>query len=98
MYRARGLAKNLSVGALRVNLRVRLGDGHTSAVHVDTLDLYAARPRTLFTGQAAAELQVSEDVIRVDLGALVLALERVVDQQLRAALHPKEENPRRRRG
>jgi DNA primase catalytic core len=86
VYRVRGLAKNLSADALRVNVLVKLG----AAVHVDTLDLYAARPRTLFTAQAATELQVSEDVIKQDLGALLLELERVVDQQLRAALAPKD--------
>lgn len=91
VYRVRGLAKNLSADALRVNLLVRLADSPASAVHVDTLDLYAARPRTLFTAQAASELQVSEDVIRQDLGTLVLALERLVDEQLRAALAPKDE-------
>ena len=82
VYRVRGLAKNLSADALRVNLLVRLG----AAVHVDTLDLYAARARTLFTQQAAAELEVSEEVIKQDLGTLVLRLEGVVDRQLRAAL------------
>src|SRR6185503_15632939 len=48
-YRVRGLAKNLSPDALRVNLLVQQGD----AVHVDTLDLYVARARGVFVAQAA---------------------------------------------
>jgi len=38
-YRVRGLPKNLSYAALKVNVLVSLGD----AFYVDTLDLYAAR-------------------------------------------------------
>jgi len=83
-YRVRGLAKNLSPDALRVNVLVRCGE----SVHVDTLDLYAARTRGLFVSQAAKELGVSEDVIRKDVGALILALEPLVAEQTAAALAP----------
>lgn len=83
-YRVRGLAKNLSPDALRVNLLVRRGE----AVHVDTLDLYAARARGLFVSQAAKELGVSEDMIKKDIGALILALEPLVTEQIAATLAP----------
>jgi DNA primase catalytic core len=83
-YRVRGLAKNLSPDALRVNVLVRRRD----AVHVDTLDLYAARARGLFVSQAAKELGVSEGAIAQDVGALILALEPVVTEQVTAALVP----------
>jgi DNA primase catalytic core len=83
-YRVRGLAKNLSADALRVNLLVRCGEN----VHVDTLDLYAARARGLFVSQVAKELGVSEDVIRKDVGALILALEPLVAEQIAAVLAP----------
>jgi hypothetical protein len=83
-YRVRGLGKNLSPDALRVNLLVRRGE----RVHVDTLDLYAARARGLFVSQAAKELGVSEGAIAQDVGALLLALEPVVAEQITAALAP----------
>ena len=83
-YRVRGLAKNLSPDALRVNLLVRCGEN----VHVDTLDLYAARARGLFVSQAAKELGLSEDVVRKDVGALILALEPLVSEQITGALAP----------
>lgn len=83
-YRVRGLAKNLSPDALRVNLLVRRDD----AVHVDTLDLYAARARGLFVAQAATALGVSEATVAKDIGALLLALEPLVAEQITAALAP----------
>src|SRR5205823_11809641 len=43
-YRIRGLGHNTSPDLLKVNLLVRRGE----QVHVDTLDLYAARPRASF--------------------------------------------------
>lgn len=87
-YRVRGLAKNLSPDALRVNLLATRGDGEATRVHVDTLDLYVARARGLFILQAAKELHVSEDTIKRDVGAVILALESLVTEQIAATLHP----------
>ena len=83
-YRVRGLAKNLSPDALRVNLLAKRG----ADVHVDTLDLYVARVRGLFVAQAAKELGVSEETIKRDVGAVILALEALVTEQTTAALAP----------
>ena len=83
-YRVRGLAKNQSPDALRVNLLAKRGE----EVHVDTLDLYVARVRTLFIGQAAKELGVSEETIKRDVGAVILALESLVAEQTAATLTP----------
>ncbi len=83
-YRVRGLAKNLSPDALRVNLLAKRGE----AVHVDTLDLYVARVRGLFIAQAAKELGVSEETIKRDVGAVILALEALVAEHTTAALAP----------
>ena len=84
MYRVRGLAKNLSPDALRVNLLVQRDED----VHVDTLDLYVARGRTLFIAQAAKELGVGEETIKRDVGAVILALESLVAEQVAAVLTP----------
>lgn len=94
-YRVRGLSKNMSYELLRVNVLV---SGTTprgeSAFHVDTLDLYSARQRGMFTKQAAEELGVKEDVIRHDLGRVLLKLEELEDEQIKKALQPEEKEIR----
>jgi len=91
-YRIRGLHKNLSYELMKVNVLV---SGKTprgeSAFHVDTLDLYSARQRSGFTKQAAEELGIKEEVIRRDLGRVLLKLEELQDEQIKRALQPKEE-------
>jgi len=79
-YRIRGLEKNLSYDALKVNVLVAApaltGAEHGSqAVHLDTLDLYQARARVAFVKGAAAELGVTEETVKSDVGQLLLALE-----------------------
>lgn len=43
--------------------------------HVDTLDLYAARARAASLVAAAAELAVTDDVVKRDLGRVLLTSE-----------------------
>ncbi|MEJ0037667.1 MAG: CHC2 zinc finger domain-containing protein [Gammaproteobacteria bacterium] len=86
-YRVRGLEKNLSLQSLKVNLLV--SDTGSDLVHVDTLDLYSARSRASFIAQAAVELRVKEDVIKADLGRVLLQCESLQEQALRAALEVK---------
>ncbi|MCC7380188.1 MAG: DNA primase [Deltaproteobacteria bacterium] len=83
-YRVRGLAKNTSQELLRVNVLV--GRGET--FHVDTLDLYSAKARGAYLREAAAELRVSEEILKVDLGRVLLKLEALQDEQIRKALAP----------
>ena len=86
-YRVRGLSKNLSHEVLKVNLlasRPNL-EALGEAVHVDTLDLYQARARGVFIKQAAVELGVKEDVIKHDLGALLLKCEALQEAALSEA-------------
>jgi len=90
-YRARGLKKNTSGDVLRVNLRVMGVNSHGDvALHVDTLELNASRQRMAFIKQAAEELGVKEEIIRHDVGKVLLKLEEVRDAQLAEALAPKE--------
>ena len=79
--------KNLSYDLLKVNMLASRGDGF----HVDTLDLYSARQRAVFVKQAAIEMGVKEEVIRHDLGRVLLKLEEMQDEQIRRALEPKRE-------
>jgi DNA primase len=90
-YRARGLKKNTSAELLRVNLRVVGVNAHGDmALHVDTLELTASRQRMAFAKQAAEELGIKEEIVRHDLGRVLMALEELRDAQLAAALAPKE--------
>jgi DNA primase len=90
-YRVRGLAKNMTYELLRINLLVSGKNMRgESAFHVDTFDLYSARQRTVFLKQASEELGVKEDVIRRDLGHVLLQLEALQDQQIKQALEPEE--------
>ena len=84
-YRVRGLGKNLAVDVLKVNLMV----AHGEAFHVDTLDLYAARPRAAYIAQAAQETGIAEAILKTDLGRVLLALEGLQDESIRATLQPE---------
>lgn len=88
-YRVRGLAKNLAYDTLKVNLLVSWGE----RFYVDTLDLYAARARASYTTQAAVELGVAEDVIRADLGRVLLQLEALQDAAIKQTLTPAPVEP-----
>jgi hypothetical protein len=81
-YRVRGLFKNLSYDVMKVNLLV----GHGEHYFVDTLDLYAARHRTLFIKQAMLDVGVAEDVLKKDLGHLLMKLEELQEQHIKDTL------------
>ena len=85
-YRVRGLGKNLSYDTLRINLLASRGDGF----HVDTFDLYAARPRQAFVKQAATELGIKASVVQTDVGKVLLKLEELQDVQIQQALSPEK--------
>jgi DNA primase len=86
-YRIRGLAKNLAFDVLmKVNVLIDRGE----VFHVDTLDLYSVRARSGFMAQAARELNVTEDVIRHDLGKVLRKLEELQERQIEKTLRPAE--------
>ena len=85
-YRVRGLAKNLSHELLKVNLLA----SHGEAFYVDTLDLYAARQRASYITHAAIELQVKEDILKADMGRVLLRLEALQQAAINKALQPAE--------
>jgi DNA primase len=84
-YRVRGLAKNLGYEVMRVNVLAATAE----RFYVDTLDLYAAKARGSFVAQAAAELALAEDVIKADLGRVLLKLEALQEANIKRALEPK---------
>ncbi len=85
-YRVRGLTKNLSLEQLRLNVLCARGE----SFFVDTLDLYSARQRQAFVAQAAGELGVEGEVVKKDLGKLLLALEALQEKQIEEAQKPKD--------
>lgn len=89
-YRVRGLAKNLSYETLKLNVLVSLSE----AYYVDTFDLYAARSRTQYVLQAAKELAIREELIKLDLGKLLLKLEALQETRIKAALETEAAAPK----
>ena len=94
-WRVRGLANNHSYERLRVHLFVsrETKDSRTSGFFVDTIELYSARQRNAFVEQAGNELGLDGDVVKKDLGHVLLRLEALQDEQIRATLQPKTATP-----
>lgn len=92
-YRIRGLEKNLAYDVMKINLLVSRPafNGAGETVHVDTFDLYQQRPRGAFIKQAAVELGVKDDVIKADLGKLLLKCEALQAEHIQAA--QADQNP-----
>jgi DNA primase len=87
-YRVRGLAQNLSYATLKINLLASRRVDEGEACHVDTFDLYAARARGQYVLHAAQELGVREDLVKQDLGRLLMKLEALQEARIQAALAP----------
>ena len=88
-WRVRGLDTQLSCERLRVNLLV----SRRELVHVDTLDLYAARLRRSFLKEAAAELYVEEATLKQDLGRVLWELESRQEVLIRQTLDQRAPEP-----
>jgi len=88
-YRVRGLAKNTGFESLRVSLRAACGDRW----HLDTLDLCSARQRDGFVQTAASETQLKPDLLKRDLGRVLLTLETLQEGRLKAEAAPKKDAP-----
>ena len=75
-YRIRGLARNSNgFDSMKINVLARKGE----AFFVDTLDIYAARGRNAFIKEASRELALEEEIIKRDLGKVLLKLEELQD-------------------
>jgi len=88
-YRVRGLDRNLSYEVMKVNVLASRTMIEGESVHVDTFDLYQARHRAAFVKQASIELGIAEDVVKADMGKLLLALESEQEKIITAAQQPK---------
>jgi len=83
-YRVRGLDKNHSFEALRVNLRLM----RNGLYHVNVIDLYHAKQRAAFIEEAARETLLDAELIKRDLGKLLLRLEELQEERIRAEQTP----------
>ena len=88
-WRIRGLDKVTSFDLLRVNVLVSR-EGEHAGFHVDTLDLYSARQRAVFCKSASDELCVAEDVVRRELGRVLLCCETQAQERIRESMSPKQ--------
>ncbi len=86
-YRIRGLAKNMSYEQLKLNIHVIKGDKY----HIDTFDLYHARSRTTYIKQASIELGHDINVIKKDMGRILIKLEELQEEQIQKAMKPEIE-------
>ena len=86
VWRILGLGRNRSMEALRLNLRVTRGDHF----HLDTLDLYLAKAREAFVRVASIELGVDHEVVKRDLGRLLVLLEERLRTQVEESRLPPQ--------
>ncbi len=84
-YRIRGLAKNTAYDALKISLRLACG----SAWHLDTLDLAQAKQRAAFVQAASEETGIKAELLKRDIGRVLLKLEELQEQRLRSQVAPE---------
>lgn len=84
-YRIRGLMRNASSIAMKVNVSLRVN----TAQYVDTFDAASGKARAYFCKSASMELSISEDSLKKDLGLLVMVLQDLLDAHVQAALEKK---------
>jgi DNA primase len=77
-YRIGGLEKNNSLDVLRISLRLRHGENF----HTDALDLLKDADRRRFIERAAEETRLDRELIKRDLGKLLLALEQSQEDRI----------------
>jgi len=84
-YRVRGLSRNSGYETLRISLRIACG----SAWHLDTFDLTQAKQRAAFIGAAADETGLKAELLKRDLGRVLLKLEELHEERLLAQVAPE---------
>lgn len=88
-YRVGGLEKNNSLEVMKVAVRVR----HGETFHLDAFDLLRDGERRRFIERAAEETNLEKELIKRDLGKLLLALEREQEERLTAAVKTESPQP-----
>lgn len=85
-YRVGGLEKNNSLEVLKVAVRLRHGEDF----HLDLFDMARDGERRRFIERAAEETRLEKDLVKRDLGRLLLLLEEAQTARIAAAQAPTE--------
>ena len=80
-YRVSGLEKTLGTDALKITLRLR----HGERFHLDQVDLCRDMERRKFVERAAEETGLTADLLKRDLGRVLLAVEQAQIELARPA-------------
>jgi DNA primase len=89
-WRVRGLSKNLSYETLKVQLRVmRSGKDGVTTFHLDTLDMANAKHRQNYLDAAAQETGLAPDLLKKDMGQVLLRLEEHQELHIKNTLTPQ---------
>jgi DNA primase catalytic core len=80
-YRVSGLEKTLGTDALKIALRLR----HGERFHLDSVDLCRDMERRRFIERAAEETGLTADLLKRDMGKLLLAVEQAQNELLKPA-------------
>lgn len=83
-YRVGGLEKNNSLEALKVAVRLRHGEDF----HLDSFDMAKDVERKRFIERAAEETRLEKDLIKRDIGRLLLLLEEEQAARIRGVMEP----------
>ena len=96
LYTIRGLVKNTSHDALRVNIDVAGTNVHGDVgEHTDTLDLYRRSGARCFSSRRRKSWACKEDFIQRDLGRGALQLEELRDEQIETGWPARTKKPSR---
>jgi len=83
-YRVAGLEKTVGTDALKIALRLRLGgQSGSDRFHLDQVDLCRDMERRRFVERAAEETGLTADLLKRDLGKLLLAVEQTQAELLK---------------
>ncbi len=83
-YRVGGLEKNNSLEVMKISLRIHCGENF----HLDSFDLTQDQNRRRFVERASEETRLEKELIKRDLGKLLLLLEEEQTARIAAALEP----------
>lgn len=79
-YRVRGLHKNNTLEVLKVSLKLTFGE----LLHLDQVDFYSAQSRRRFIEEASRETTLTTELIKKDIGKLLLLLEQRQEERINA--------------
>ena len=94
-YRVGGLDKNNSLEVLKVAVRIRYEENPSAGLgeclfHLDSFDMTRDGERRRFIERASEETGLEKELIKRDLGKLLLAMEQAQQERLNAAVESRE--------